>query len=51
MLSAQGRIDVAVDALRFGAYDYFSKPIDQQKLELASRMQSEIMIWLKNSKT
>jgi two-component system response regulator AtoC len=35
MLSAQGRIDVAVDALRFGAYDYFSKPIDQQKLELA----------------
>jgi DNA-binding NtrC family response regulator len=35
MLSAQGRIDVAVDSLRFGAYDYFSKPIDQQKLELA----------------
>jgi two-component system response regulator AtoC len=35
MLSAQGRIDVAVDALKYGAYDYFSKPIDQQKLELA----------------
>ena len=35
MLSAQGRIDVAVDSLKYGAYDYFSKPIDQQKLELA----------------
>ena len=35
MLSAQGRIDVAVDAIKYGAYDYFSKPIDQQKLELA----------------
>lgn len=35
MLSAQGSIEVAVEALRFGAYDYFTKPIDQQKLELA----------------
>ena len=35
MLSAQGRIDIAVDSLKYGAYDYFSKPIDQQKLELA----------------
>lgn len=35
MLSAQGSIEVAVDALKFGAYDYFTKPIDQQKLELA----------------
>lgn len=35
MLSAQGRIDVAVDSIKYGAYDYFSKPIDQQKLELA----------------
>ena len=35
MLSAQGSIEVAVESLRFGAYDYFSKPIDQQKLELA----------------
>ncbi|MCW8994691.1 MAG: response regulator, partial [Psychromonas sp.] len=35
MLSAQGSIEVAVDSLKFGAYDYFSKPIDQQKLELA----------------
>jgi DNA-binding NtrC family response regulator len=35
MLSAQGSIEVAVDSLRFGAYDYFTKPIEQQKLELA----------------
>jgi two-component system response regulator AtoC len=35
MLSAQGRIDIAVDSIKYGAYDYFSKPIDQQKLELA----------------
>jgi DNA-binding NtrC family response regulator len=35
MLSAQGRIDVAVDSIRYGAYDYFSKPIDQQKLEIS----------------
>ena len=35
MLSAQGSIEVAVDSLRYGAYDYFPKPIDQQRLELA----------------
>lgn len=35
MLSAQASIEVAVESLRFGAYDYFPKPIDQQKLELA----------------
>jgi two-component system, NtrC family, response regulator AtoC len=35
MLSAQGSIEVAVESLRFGAYDYFPKPIDQQRLELA----------------
>ncbi|GAB4294152.1 MAG: sigma-54 dependent transcriptional regulator [Ignavibacteriaceae bacterium] len=35
MLSAQGSIEVAVESLKFGAYDYFTKPIDQQKLELA----------------
>ncbi len=35
MLSAQGRIDVALESLRFGAYDYFPKPIDVQKLEPA----------------
>jgi len=35
MLSAQGSIEVAVESLRFGAYDYFPKPLDQQRLELS----------------
>ncbi len=35
MLSAQGSIEVAVDALKFGAFDYFPKPIDIQRLEPA----------------
>lgn len=35
MLSAQGSIEVAVDALKFGAFDYFPKPIDVQRLEPA----------------
>lgn len=34
MLSAQGSIEVAIDAIRFGAFDYFPKPIDQQRLEI-----------------
>jgi len=33
ILSAQGSVEVAVEALRFGAYDYFPKPIDTQRLE------------------
>lgn len=35
MLSAQGRIEVAVEALKQGAFDYFPKPIDIQRLEPA----------------
>lgn len=35
MLSAQGRIEVALEAIRIGAYDYFPKPIDIQRLEPA----------------
>ena len=35
MLSAQGSIEVAVEALRLGAFDYFPKPIDVQRLEPA----------------
>lgn len=35
MLSAQGRIEIAVEALRQGAFDYFPKPIDIQHLEPA----------------
>jgi len=35
MLSAQGSIEVAVEALRQGAFDYFPKPIDTQRLDPA----------------
>lgn len=35
MLSAQGSVEVAVEALRQGAFDYFPKPIDVQRLEPA----------------
>lgn len=35
MLSAQGNVEVAVESLRQGAYDYFAKPIDSNKLEPA----------------
>jgi len=37
ILSAQGRVDVALEALKLGAYDYFPKPIDTQRLEPAIR--------------
>jgi two-component system, NtrC family, response regulator AtoC len=35
MLSAQGSVEVAVESLRYGAYDYFPKPIEMQRLEPA----------------
>ncbi|MCH7827361.1 MAG: sigma-54-dependent Fis family transcriptional regulator [Bacteroidetes bacterium] len=35
MLSAQGNVETALDSLRYGAYDYFPKPIDVQRLEPA----------------
>ncbi len=35
MLSGQASIEVAIESLRFGAYDYFPKPIDLQRLETA----------------
>jgi len=34
MLSAQGSIEIALEALRLGAYDYFPKPIDQDRFEV-----------------
>ena len=37
MLSAQGNVETAVDSLRYGAYDYFPKPIEVQRLEPAVR--------------
>lgn len=35
VLSAQAKIDVAIDTLRLGASDYFSKPVDFPRLEIA----------------
>ncbi|MGE5409661.1 MAG: sigma-54-dependent transcriptional regulator, partial [Clostridiales bacterium] len=35
MLSAQGSVEVAIEAIRQGAFDYFPKPIDTQRLEPA----------------
>jgi len=35
VLSAQGSVDVAVTTLKLGAADYFSKPIDFPRLEMA----------------
>lgn len=37
MLSAQGSIDVALESIRMGAYDYFPKPVDKNRLEPAIR--------------
>ncbi|MCX8010652.1 MAG: sigma-54 dependent transcriptional regulator [Ignavibacteria bacterium] len=34
MLSAQGNIETAIETLRLGAFDYLSKPIDLQKLQV-----------------
>lgn len=35
MLSAQGNVDVAVETIKIGAFDYFSKPVDLNKLEIS----------------
>lgn len=35
MLSAQGSVEVALESIRIGAFDYFPKPIDQTRLESA----------------
>lgn len=35
ILSAQGSIEVAMESIRLGAYDYFPKPIDKNRLEPA----------------
>jgi len=51
MLSAQGSVEIAVEALRLGAFDYFPKPIDIQRLEPALKnaiknfdLQRELML-------
>jgi DNA-binding NtrC family response regulator len=35
MLSAQGSVEVALESIRLGAFDYFPKPIDKDRLEPA----------------
>lgn len=35
MLSAQGSVEVALESIRLGAFDYFPKPIDSNRLEPA----------------
>jgi DNA-binding NtrC family response regulator len=35
VLSAQSKIEVAIETLKLGAIDYFSKPVDFPKLEIA----------------
>lgn len=37
MLSAQGNVEVALESIRLGAFDYFPKPIDKNRLEPAIR--------------
>ena len=37
MLSAQGSVEVALESIRLGAFDYFPKPIDKNRLEPAVR--------------
>lgn len=37
MLSAQGSVEVALESIRLGAFDYFPKPIDKNRLEPAIR--------------
>ena len=35
MLSAQGSIEVALESIRLGAYDYYPKPVEKNRLEQA----------------
>jgi DNA-binding NtrC family response regulator len=37
MLSGQGRIEVAVETIKLGAFDYLQKPLDLTKLEITAR--------------
>jgi DNA-binding NtrC family response regulator len=37
MLSGQGRIEIAVETIKMGAFDYLQKPLDLTKLEITVR--------------
>jgi len=41
ILTAQGTVDTAVEAIRLGAYDYVAKPIDPQRLRILLDQVSE----------
>ena len=34
LLTAQGTVETAVEAIKEGAYDYLSKPVDPQRLQI-----------------
>ena len=34
LLTAQGTVETAVDAMKEGAYDYLTKPVDPQRLQI-----------------
>ena len=34
MLTAQGTVETAVEAIKDGAYDYLTKPVDPQRLQI-----------------
>ena len=37
LLTAQGTVESAVEAIKDGAYDYLSKPVDPQRLKILLR--------------
>jgi DNA-binding NtrC family response regulator len=37
MLSAQSNVQVAIDAIHIGAFDYLAKPVDRERLEVVTR--------------
>jgi DNA-binding NtrC family response regulator len=43
VVTAQGTIDSAVQAMRMGAYDYITKPIDTQRLRTILQKASELL--------
>jgi DNA-binding NtrC family response regulator len=41
LLTAQGTVESAVEAIKEGAYDYLTKPVDMQRLEILLRKATE----------
>src|SRR6266496_979212 len=58
MLTGQGSVKVVVEAMRAGAYDYLTKPVDLEELVLVLdrawqhvRMQRELRFWQESGRT